>query len=448
MAAPLPDGRVLIAGGYSNGVGYLQSAELFDPGSDAFTTLPASGSTELQAARSEAATVPLKDGRVLIAGGASGGSLQSAELFNPAGDTFTALPASGNTELQTGRFRAIAATLANGQVLIAGGFNGSYLQSAELFDPATDTFNPLPASGTTQLQVPRDGAISALLPTGQVLVAGGNDFGEPLQSAELYLSAAQATSDGGSFGSQPVGTPTPASVLVVTNIGAQGLAITGTSLAGADPGDFAITADGCSGRKLAFQQSCTITSRFMPTAAGARHATIALSDNEPSPAAIPLSGTGIAIPNTTLGPLAGLVVAPFLSGLRESAKTWREGNALAHISAKKSPKKLPVGTTFTFNLNERASVTFAFTQPAAGRKIGKKCVPQTKKNRTRPRCTRTVTAGTLTFAGHAGTNKVRFAGRISAHKRLSPGGYTLHVTAAASGVRSLASTLHFTIASR
>jgi hypothetical protein len=137
-----------------------------------------------------------------------------------------------------------------------------------------------------------------------------------------------------------------------------------------------------------------------------------------------------------------------LSGLSETAKTWREGNSLARISTRKKGKKKrpPVGTTFSFALNEPASVTLTFTEPAGGRKVGKKCVAETKKNKKKHRCTRTVIAGTLTFSAHAGTNKVRFEGLISKHKKLKPGSYTLLVTATASGERSTTRTLHFRIA--
>ena len=38
---------------------------------------------------------------------------------------------------------------------------------------------------------------------------------------------------------------------------------------------------------------------------------------------------------------------------------------------------------------------------------------------------RTATAGTLTFTGHSGTNKVAFQGRISPKEKLKPGRYTL-----------------------
>ncbi len=138
---------------------------------------------------------------------------------------------------------------------------------------------------------------------------------------------------------------------------------------------------------------------------------------------------------------------PTLSALSETAKIWREGNALAAISSEqKGKKQSPVGTTFSFSLNEPASVTFTFTGLVSGRKVGKTCVPETKKNNRKRRCTRTVTAGTLTFSAHAGTNKVRFEGPISRHKKLKPGSYTLLATATASGKTSTTRTLHFTIA--
>src|SRR5947209_4218367 len=166
VAAPLPNGEVLIAGGASSS-GVVASAELFNPTNDTFTALPASGNTELQTARYGAVAAPLPNGQVLIAGGTSDGFsyLQSAELFDPATDTFTAMPASGSTELQTARHVAVAAPLPNGQVLIAGGYggsgySGSVLASAELFSPATDTFAALPASGSTELQTARGGAVA------------------------------------------------------------------------------------------------------------------------------------------------------------------------------------------------------------------------------------------------------------------------------------------------
>jgi len=200
VAAPLPNGGALIAGGY-DGSSDLQSAELFSryEGGGTFTTLPHPMNTP----RAGAVAAALPDGEVLIAGGGneSSGSLQSAELFNPTDETFTTLEESGDHELQTAREYATAASLPDGEILIAGGYNESsgQLQSAEVFDPDNDTFTALPASGMSEQQVPRAGAIAAPLSNnGLVLIAGGFGGSGTLQSAELVYPGPQVT--GGEFG--------------------------------------------------------------------------------------------------------------------------------------------------------------------------------------------------------------------------------------------------------
>jgi Bacterial Ig-like domain (group 3) len=130
---------------------------------------------------------------------------------------------------------------------------------------------------------------------------------------------------------------------------------------------------------------------------------------------------------------------PVLSHVRQFAATWRESKA----KQKHGP---PVGTTFSFILNEPASVLFSFTQTTTGRKVNGRCVAQTNRNRKKPRCTLTTVDGTLTLTGHAGTNSVRFIGRISQTTVLKPGSYTVQITATnASGGRSAQRTLRFTI---
>ncbi|MDA8069937.1 MAG: choice-of-anchor D domain-containing protein, partial [Actinomycetota bacterium] len=95
-----------------------------------FTALAAS----MTVARQYAVAAPLPNGDVLIAGGANlSGVLSSAEVYDPATITFTALAAS----MTAARESAVAAPLPNGQVLIAGGYNSSgALSSAELFESA------------------------------------------------------------------------------------------------------------------------------------------------------------------------------------------------------------------------------------------------------------------------------------------------------------------------
>ena len=79
--------------------------------------------------------------------------------------------------MSTDRYYATATLLANGKVLIAGGYdNGTNpVSSAELYEPSSSTFSP------TGSMSPRDDATATLLANGKVLIAGGGDV-----SAELY----------------------------------------------------------------------------------------------------------------------------------------------------------------------------------------------------------------------------------------------------------------------
>ncbi len=115
--------------------------------------------------------VALADGRVLLAGGWNGSQpfsdniLGSAELYNPATQTFTA-----TGSMLAPRYGATGILLADGRVLVAGGQTtgtSSVLKTTELFDPASGTFSPGPV-----LLVAESRPQLGLLPTGEVLVAG------------------------------------------------------------------------------------------------------------------------------------------------------------------------------------------------------------------------------------------------------------------------------------
>jgi hypothetical protein len=75
---------------------------------------------------------------------------------------------------------------------------------------------------------------------------------------------------------------------------------------------------------------------------------------------------------------------PVLANAAQSNRSWREGKRLASFSRKH--KLPPLGTTFSFTLNEQASVSFTFTQQVGGRKVNGRCVAQSKKNRRKHAC--------------------------------------------------------------
>jgi hypothetical protein len=149
-----------------------------------------------------------------------------------------------------------------------------------------------------------------------------------------------------------------------------------------------------------------------------------------------------------------------ISGARESHRRWREGKALARISADSSARaarrrrrRAPVGTTFSFALNVSASVRLSFKRSLGGERVGERCVAPRKhrgKSSThRARCTRLVTGGSLEFSGHSGLDRVHFEGLLSRRHKLRPGRYTLSITASASGTQSSPpQRLRFTIVKR
>lgn len=103
------------------------------------------------------------------------------------------------------------------------------------------------------------------------------------------------------FADQTISTPSNPQVVILQNIGTASLAITSTSITGANPGDFGSSTT-CSG-SLAVNAACTYTFIFTPTGAGARAATFNLVTNAASsPDTIALSGNGLAGPNTTPAP--------------------------------------------------------------------------------------------------------------------------------------------------
>jgi len=178
----LSDGRVLIVGGGDANANLVDTAEVFDPIAQTFST-----TGKLSQARTGATATLLSTGKVLIAGGQdSGGTLlSSAELYDPSSGTFTL---TGNMHLA--RAQHTATLLSSGKVLLVGNINDT--SSAELYDPVSGVF-----SATGSLIQARAHHTATLLPNGKVLVLGGTQTMPPgaggaapapvsLDSVEVY----------------------------------------------------------------------------------------------------------------------------------------------------------------------------------------------------------------------------------------------------------------------
>jgi len=96
------------------------------------------------------------------------------------------------------------------------------------------------------------------------------------------------------FGSQAVGTTSPAKTVRLTNVGSTALSITSIGIMGANAGDFAET-NTCpiAPTTLAAHAHCTITVTFTPSATGSRHAALIVSDTDGSRQTVTLTGTGM-----------------------------------------------------------------------------------------------------------------------------------------------------------
>lgn len=209
-ATLLPDGRVLVVGGMSaDPCGF---PEIFDPATGAWAV-----AGQLETPRFEHTSTLLSDGTVMIAGGrwdvgpvtpsdlcvTSGGEpraeldsavdgsvieleggaeikgghpdLDTVELFDPATGRWTS-----GSPMSTRRSGGTATTLADGRVLVAGGFYAGMLESVDIYDPATGSWTQAAPMATA-----RSGHAAIPLRDGAVLVVGGCFF-DHLVSTERY----------------------------------------------------------------------------------------------------------------------------------------------------------------------------------------------------------------------------------------------------------------------
>src|SRR5208282_1965510 len=173
----LGNGMVLIAGGDSTSTGLRNDAVLYNPANNTFST----ALNTMALPREFATATLLPNGKVLIAGGFSTLVVTSStSIFDPTTNQFTTGPTMNNA-----RQHAVAALLSNGTVLIAGGdigSNPSATATSEIYDPVSNTFAATPPT----MNNARTSLMAATLPSSDVLIAGGDDNGSSFNTAEIY----------------------------------------------------------------------------------------------------------------------------------------------------------------------------------------------------------------------------------------------------------------------
>jgi hypothetical protein len=195
-ATLLQNGKILLAGGQGRFGQKLPDTELFDPVAVSFTATSGNMMVDptVDTGRWLFAALLLRDGTVFINGGDGGfiagtpNYLATAQLFNPVTNSFTDMAG----QMTYARAHHAAAMRVDGNILVTGGIGANvsnpnnippadFLNTAELFDTSVLGF-----SLTGNMITARANHTTTALANGKILVAGGNQGGVFLKSAEIY----------------------------------------------------------------------------------------------------------------------------------------------------------------------------------------------------------------------------------------------------------------------
>ena len=164
-ATLLPNGKVLVAGGFDGSGAPLASSELYDPVAKTFSPVGSNLPNKAAGHTATLLTTGPDSGKVLIVGGGN----SSSELYDPNSNSWSSAGGiSGQRSFHT------ATVLPGGKILIAGGSdsNGKTTDTAIVYDPMTRSY-----TGTGNMFVSRDFHTAMLLTAGpnagKVLIAGG-----------------------------------------------------------------------------------------------------------------------------------------------------------------------------------------------------------------------------------------------------------------------------------
>ncbi|MCB9881852.1 MAG: hypothetical protein H6834_08690 [Planctomycetes bacterium] len=178
-ATVLQDGRVFVAGGADATGAVTNATDIYDPATRTFSPGP-----NLRDARAVHTAVRLADGRVFLAGGTNtftptndvlqllGGARRTAEIFDPVTGQTTSV-----RNLPVARAAHSMTLLPSGEVLIHGGVAVNFILTIPIpsfptqsliYDPATDTYR---TSGTATN--PRAWHTAHTLANGQIVAVGG-----------------------------------------------------------------------------------------------------------------------------------------------------------------------------------------------------------------------------------------------------------------------------------
>ncbi|CAF1233009.1 unnamed protein product [Adineta steineri] len=180
----LPNGHVLIAGGHFN-------SSTVSSGTEVYTSTGWQFAAPMKVPRGyHTVTAFANNTKVLAAGSSATSGQQTAEVYNAVNNTW----ALTSINMLSPHIRHTATLLANGQILIAGGYNisGGVNASNYLISTAELYINDSWTLLSTRMTHSRAFHAAVLLNDGTVLVAGGGD-GTPgaYPTAEIYNATSE-----------------------------------------------------------------------------------------------------------------------------------------------------------------------------------------------------------------------------------------------------------------
>ncbi len=171
----LQNGSVFVAGGYAGEVANssISTAEMYNPHTNKWTLV-----APMLVGTAGARAATLSNGDVLVAGGlGNSGVLTTCQLYDPSTNTWAL---TGN--LSEATFDEQIVTLNNGNILVVGGdFSGGENNATQIYNPSIGTW-----SNAAPQPLARADMIVVKLPNGNVLVAGGHTAFAPTLLSTIY----------------------------------------------------------------------------------------------------------------------------------------------------------------------------------------------------------------------------------------------------------------------
>ncbi len=184
-----------------------------------------------------------------------------------------------------------------------------------------------------------------------------------------------------SFSPAPVGAPTAAQVVTVTNTGDAAISISGIQVTG----DFAATPNGCI--SVAANKTCTVQVSFVPASSGPRTGTLRFIDSaSDNPQEVTLSGSGIDFVSTTTdasttvkagGTASYQLTIGSVGGSFLNSVSFACGGGPAFATCTVSPHSMVPGTnssTVTVTVKTAGATAQMFTPTGTHRRFFASCV--------------------------------------------------------------------------